>query len=154
MRIWDCHCHLQGDETGAYVLEQMDAAGVERVNLFSRYPGRGRSESEPVTQAEVREVIDHVASVQSVDPARIYGLVFANPRAEGVIEEVERGITDLGLRGVKMIPDHWSPCDDLVMPFYALVRGRIPARIRSSPGTAFLAKKKVQKTRCPIGIQQ
>ena len=119
MRIWDCHCHLQGDETGAYVLEQMDAAGVERVNLFSRYPGRGRSESEPVTQAEVREVIDHVASVQSVDPARIYGLVFANPRAEGVIEEVERGITDLGLRGVKMIPDHWSPCDDLVMPIYA-----------------------------------
>jgi len=36
MRIWDCHSHVRADETGPFVLEQMDAAGIERVNLFSR----------------------------------------------------------------------------------------------------------------------
>ena len=118
MRIWDCHCHLRGDETGAYVLEQLDAASVERVNLFSRYPGRGRSPDEQVSRDEVREVIDHVAAVQSADPARIYGLIFANPWAEGMVEEIERGIVDLGLRGVKLIPDHWSPTEELVFPIY------------------------------------
>lgn len=112
MRIWDCHSHLRGDETGAFVLEQMDAAGVERVNLFSRYPRAG-------TREEVRESIAHVAEVQRADPARIYGLIFANPRAEGMVEEIERGVADLGLRGVKMIPDHWSPCDDTAAPIFA-----------------------------------
>ncbi|MBI2300831.1 MAG: amidohydrolase [Armatimonadetes bacterium] len=119
MRIWDCHCHLRGEESGQCVIEQMDAAGIEKVNLFSRYPGRGRGTDDPVTRAEVRETVDHVAAVQSADPARIHGLVFANPRAEGMVEEIERGIVELGLRGVKMIPDHWSPTDDLVQPIYA-----------------------------------
>jgi predicted TIM-barrel fold metal-dependent hydrolase len=119
MRVWDCHCHLRGDETGAYVLEQMDSVGVERINIFSRYPGRGRGPDETVTQAEVRETIEHVAAVQAADPARIYGLIFANPRAEGMVEEIERGIVELGLRGVKMIPDHWEPCGDVPAPVYA-----------------------------------
>lgn len=119
MRIWDCHCHLRGDETGAFVLQQMDAAGVERVNLFSRYPGRGQDADDRVSREEVRGAVEHIAAVQSADPARIFGLIFANPRAEGMVEEIERGLTGLRLRGVKMIPDHWSPCDDLVAPIYA-----------------------------------
>ena len=118
MRIWDCHSHLEKDETGSYVLEQMDAAGIERVNQFSRYPGWGRPCDRPVGREEVREVVDHVAGVQAADPARIYGMVFANPRAEGMVEEIERGIVDKGLRGVKLIPDHWSPCEELVVPIY------------------------------------
>ncbi len=119
MRIWDCHCHLRGQETGEYVLAQMDAAGVERVNLFSAYPGRGRPADQPPTRADARQVIDHVAAVQQADPQRIYGLVFANPYVDGMVEEIERGIVDLGLRGVKMIPDHWYPGDDLVQPIFA-----------------------------------
>jgi predicted TIM-barrel fold metal-dependent hydrolase len=89
----------------------MDAAGVERVNLFSKYPHTG-------TREDVREAVDHIAEVQKADPVRIYGLIFANPRAEGMVEEIERGIVDLGLRGVKMIPDHWSPCEEVPAPIY------------------------------------
>jgi len=118
VRIWDCHCHLRGDETGGYVLEQLDKAGIERVNLFSQYPGRGQTPGEAVPREEVRRVIEHVAEVQRADPGRIYGLIFANPRAEGMVEEIERGIVDLGLRGVKLIPDHWAPTDELVFPIY------------------------------------
>ncbi|NSW57048.1 MAG: amidohydrolase [Armatimonadetes bacterium] len=122
MRVWDCHCHLKGTETGQYVIDQMNAAGIERINLFSAYPGRGLAPHETATHAEVRRVIDHVAEVQSADPGRIYGLIWANPRAEGMVEEIERGIVDLGLRGVKMIPDHWSPCDDLPVPVFEKVQ--------------------------------
>ncbi len=111
MRIWDCHCHARGDETGEQVLRQMDAAKVDRLNLFSRYPQAG-------TRADVRAAIDHIAAVQAVDPERIYGLVWANPRAPGMIEEMERGLTDLRLRGVKMIPDHWSPTEEFLLPLY------------------------------------
>ncbi|MGQ9732871.1 MAG: amidohydrolase family protein [Candidatus Zipacnadales bacterium] len=122
MRIWDCHCHLRGDETGAYVLQQMDAAGLERVNLFSRYPGRGMPYEETVPRQVVREVIEQVAAIQAADPGRIFGLIFANPRAEAMVEEIERGLVEHGLRGVKMIPDHWSPTDDLVAPIYKKLR--------------------------------
>jgi predicted TIM-barrel fold metal-dependent hydrolase len=90
----------------------MDAAGIERVNLFSKYPHEG-------TRQNVREAVDHIAEVQKADPARIHGLIFANPRADGMVEEIERGIVDLGLRGVKMIPDHWSPCEEVPAPVYA-----------------------------------
>jgi predicted TIM-barrel fold metal-dependent hydrolase len=119
VRIWDCHCHLRGGESGAYVLEQMDKAGIERLDLFSAYPGDQTGAADRAPRERLRGVIDHVAEVQSADPSRIYGLVFANPRAEGVVEEVERGIVDLGLRGVKLIPDHWEPGDELLHPLYA-----------------------------------
>ena len=112
MRIWDCHCHARGDETGPYVLEQMDAAKIDRINLFARYPREG-------TRDDVRASIDHLAAVQAADPERIFGLVWANPRAAGMVEELERGIVEKKLRGVKLIPDHWAPTDELLFPIYA-----------------------------------
>ena len=118
MRIWDCHCHCRGDETGDSVLRWMDAAGITRVNLFSRYPGdisRGRN---PVTREEMRACIDHVAAVQAADPERIFGLIWAEPRCPGMVEEVERGIVERGLRGVKLIPDHWEAGDEMLFPLY------------------------------------
>ena len=115
MRIWDCHCHARGDETGEEVLRQMDAAEVDRINLFARYPEEG-------TRQDARASVDHIAAVQTVDPERIFGLVWANPRAEGMVEEIERGIVDKQLRGVKMIPDHWAPTDELLFPIYEKVR--------------------------------
>ena len=110
MRTWDCHCHARGDETGEQVLRWMDEAGVDRVNLFGRYPGRDR--------ADLRASIEHIASVQATDPDRIFGLVWADPRTTGVCEELEYAIADRGLRGLKMIPDHWSPCDEAIYPVY------------------------------------
>ncbi|MDH7568953.1 MAG: amidohydrolase family protein, partial [Armatimonadota bacterium] len=117
MRIWDCHCHCRGDETGEEVLRQMDKAGVDRINLFGKYPGkRGASE---FRREDVRAAIDHIAAVQAADPERIFGLLWAEPRAPGMVEEIEYGIVDKGLRGVKMIPDHWEPCDPMLFPIYA-----------------------------------
>jgi predicted TIM-barrel fold metal-dependent hydrolase len=118
MRIWDCHSHARGDETGEQVLRWMDEARFDRINLFARYP-------EPVGGAfdrdAVRASIDHVARVQAADPDRIYGVVWAEPRAPGMIEELEYGLVDRGLRGVKMIPDHWAPTDEWLWPLYAKI---------------------------------
>lgn len=143
MRIWDCHCHCTGDETGDAVLRAMDAAGVDRLTLFSQYPpawtsprhagdvlgldptdtsGRPASRGGSLirfTREDVRKSTEHVAKVQAADPSRIYGMLWAEPRAPGIVEEIDYAINDCGLRGIKMIPDHWSPGDELLFPIYA-----------------------------------
>jgi hypothetical protein len=139
MRIWDCHCHARGTETGEEVVRWMDQAGLDRITLFGAYPpsmsqpfdasdplrldpfdasGRPGGSGLKYTREDVRAAIDHVAKVQAVAPERIYGMIWAEPRAPGMVEEIERGINDLGLHGVKMIPDHWSPGDELLYPIY------------------------------------
>lgn len=119
MRIWDCHCHARGDETGDQVLRWMDQAQVDRINLFARYPAPSGGE---FRREDVRASIDHIASVQAVDPDRIFGLIWAEPRAPGMIEEIEYGIVEKGLRGVKMIPDRWAPNDERLFPLYEKVQ--------------------------------
>lgn len=120
MRIWDCHCHLRGGETADDVLRAMDAAGIERVSLFGRYPGvRGGG---PSSREQVREAVEHIAAVQAAAPDRIWGLLWADPRAEGMVEEIEYGIVERGLRGIKMIPDHWAPTDEMLFPIYEKMR--------------------------------
>jgi len=115
MRVWDCHCHARGDETGEQVLRSMDEAKVDRVNLFAKYPapkgGQYRRE-------DVRASIDHIAKAQTADPDRIFGLIWAEPRTPGMVDEIEYGIVEKGLRGVKMIPDHWGPTDEMLLPIY------------------------------------
>jgi predicted TIM-barrel fold metal-dependent hydrolase len=119
MRIWDCHSHCKGAETGEQVLRWMDAAGVERINLFSRFPGGDfRDPKAPPTRQAVRDSIEHIAAVQAADPSRIFGLVWINPRAPGMLEELERGLVDRRLRGAKMMPDHWYPSEEWLFPFY------------------------------------
>jgi predicted TIM-barrel fold metal-dependent hydrolase len=125
MRVWDCHVHCRGDETGDEVLRAMDAAGIERMNLFSDYPWRevgGRrvphGPDSHASREDLRACVDHIAKVQSADPSRIYALVWVDPRSPFTAEEVERGIADKGLRGIKLIPDQWFPYDEMLFPLY------------------------------------
>ena len=124
MKIWDCHCHAQGNETGDQVLRWMDEAKLDRICLFSRYPAEratdiGRDLPPAVYRREdVRAATDHIASVQAADPDRIFGLLWVEPRAPGILEEIEYALVDKDLRGVKMIPDHWSALDDMMMPIF------------------------------------
>jgi predicted TIM-barrel fold metal-dependent hydrolase len=93
----------------------MDEAKVDRIDLFSKYPGPAGGE---YRREDARASIDHIAKVQAADPDRIFGLIWAEPRTPGMVEEIEYGIVDRGLRGVKMIPDHWAPTDELLFPIY------------------------------------
>jgi hypothetical protein len=123
MRIWDCHCHCRGDEKGGEVLKAMDKAGIERINLFSKYPQEDDAKGPygpgaHASREAVRAQIDHIAKVQAADPSRIYGMIWAEPRCPSMVEEIERGIQKKHLRGVKLIPDRWFPYDELLFPIY------------------------------------
>lgn len=115
MRIWDCHCHARGNETADQVLRWMDDARIDRINLFARYPGPVDGQ---YRRDDAHESIDHIAQIQAADPDRIYGLIWAEPRTPGMVEEIEYGIVEKGLRGIKMIPRHWSPTDEMLFPIY------------------------------------
>ena len=123
MDIWDCHCHCHGEETAEDVLAQMDQAGIKRVSLFSYFPADYYAGSCPIIpRGDLRASIDHVADLQEAAPDRIYGLLWADPRTDGVAEEIEYALVDRKLHGIKMIPDHWSACDEFMFPIYEQVR--------------------------------
>ncbi|MEI6503694.1 MAG: amidohydrolase family protein [Armatimonadota bacterium] len=122
MQIWDCHVHCRGGETADDTLKAMDAAGLTRINLFARYPGNPQGECLPPLRESYRETIEHVAALQDAAPDRIYGLFWPDPRSEGVLEDIEYALVDRGLRGLKMIPNHWSPCDEFMFPIYEKVQ--------------------------------
>ena len=122
MNIWDCHVHCAGDETADEVRREMDRAGIARISLFSVHPGNVRELCPPPSREALRGAIDHVAGLQEADPERIFGLFWADPRTAGVLEEIDYALTDRGLHGVKMIPNHWSACDEFMFPIYEKMR--------------------------------
>lgn len=118
MRIWDCHVHCRGGETVEETLAGMDAVGIERINLFARYPRNPVDHRLAPPREVYRAEIDHIAMLQDGAPDRIYGLFWPDPRTEGIVEEIEYALVDRGLRGIKMIPMGWSPSDELLLPVY------------------------------------
>jgi uncharacterized protein len=122
MSVWDCHIHLMGGETAPEILSQMDEGGITRATLMSRFPADFREMCPPVSREAQREAIDHVAGLQAADHDRVWGLYWVDPRTEGILAEVEYALGDRGLHGIKMIPDHWTACDEFLFPLYEKVR--------------------------------
>lgn len=119
MNIWDCHVHCyDGNDRAEDILPQMDQAGITRISLMGFHPTGLREASPPPTNEALRAAIDHLAGVQAADPDRIYGLFWADPRTPGILDLLEYALVDRGLRGVKLIPNHWAPCDEVMLPFY------------------------------------
>ncbi len=108
----DCHFHVKGTEDAKKVLAAMDRSGVERAILLGR---------RAVTLLEQRESNDDLAKLCSADPQRLVGFARTDPRIPGILDEILRCRESLQLTGIKMLPDHWSPADDFMMPIYAAV---------------------------------
>jgi len=122
MDIWDCHVHCMGGETPDELLHQMDVGGITRVTVMSEFPGDFRHDCPPVTREAMHAAAQHVISLQQADPERVYGLLWADPRSEGVVDEIEWALSDGGLHGIKLVPNHWSPGDEFMLPIYEKVR--------------------------------
>jgi predicted TIM-barrel fold metal-dependent hydrolase len=62
---------------------------------------------------------DEVAAFVAEDPGRRIGFLAIDPHQEN---EVERGVRELGLKGIKLYPvlARFDPCDPSLGPFYAL----------------------------------
>ena len=69
---------------------------------------------------------DRTAEWVRRDPDRIIGFAAIDPMEDDHLEELERGVEDLGLRGVKLYPvlGRYSPADPLVFPLYAEAQRR------------------------------
>ncbi len=105
----DCHVHVNGTEDPKKVLESMDTNGVEKAMLF----GRGAKE-----MRAQRESNDDLAKLCSADPKRLIGFMRIDPRIKGITDEIKRAREKLKLVGIKMLPDHWAPCDDFMAPVW------------------------------------
>ncbi|KPJ55829.1 MAG: hypothetical protein AMS16_03570 [Planctomycetes bacterium DG_58] len=109
----DCHIHVRADLDSKKVLADMDRLGIDRVVLMG--PGfRGTIE-------EQRSSDDALAKICGTAPERLLGFARIDPRIDGITDEIKRCKEELKLPGVKMLPDHWAPCDEFMFPVYEAI---------------------------------
>ena len=110
-------CTLEGWDDPQVVLRGMDAAGVDKLVLFSAAPLRdGR---EPIA---MRDSAADVARVAAAAPDRIIPFLWVEPLLPGAVDDLDYAVNDLGIKGVKMIPNHWYPTDEAVFPVYEKIQ--------------------------------
>lgn len=107
----DCHVHTRGKENAADVLAQMDKIGLDRTVLLG--PHRGGN-----TAKALQEGNEWLAKLVAADRDRLIGFMYIDPRVPGAGDVIRHGAQELKLRGVKMLPDHWFPYDEMMNPVY------------------------------------
>jgi len=123
MLVIDCHVH-SGWEKPEKIVAEMNRHGIDKLVLFSPYPGEMTNEYSDAfvySSKRQREVARYVAEVQREHPDRIIGFIWLEPRLEDAVEILEWAIADLELKGVKMIPYHWYPYEKKLLRVYEKV---------------------------------
>jgi len=116
--IIDCHVHGWGKESAKEIIKGMDAAGLDKIVLFTP-PPRWDEGEEPLT---MRQAADWLAQIVAQAPERIIPFTWIEPTLPDAIEALEYAVRDLGFKGVKMIPNHWYPYDEAVFPVYEKIQ--------------------------------
>lgn len=96
------------------LIEDMDKAGVDMAVCLAVDPGYrgGRERSFPMWQQN-----EYIAEAQAKYPDRIIGWFGIDPFRPDAVESLERGIKELGLKGVKLLPGWFSVSDAKIAPF-------------------------------------
>ena len=110
MRVVDCHVHLEKTSRSSEILRQMDANGVERILLMSRYE-RGSFDATLENLQEVQRLMKEA-------PGRISGLAWLNPAVPRSETLARCALREMGFSGIKIIPDHWFVYEDRFEPFW------------------------------------
>lgn len=73
-----------------------------------------------VAVAQAREVNDQTAELARAYPQKLIGFMSVHPRDPGMLEEIERAVHDLGLRGIKLGPNYqnFDPVGDDAFRLY------------------------------------
>ncbi len=132
--IVDVHTHnIQPEDFSDFSLRAMERAGLAlKPFSFETYAAHMRTVDRSILFG-VRAVAsgwacpnDRTAEWVRRDPDRIIGFAAIDPMEDDHLEELERGVEDLGLRGVKLYPvlGRYSPADPLVFPLYAEAQRR------------------------------
>ncbi len=107
------------DPTGEKLVATMDAAGVDMSCIFA--VDYGLLTGEPGVSIEDQNRA--IASAVKRFPDRLIGLFAIDPRREGALEMLRRGVEDWGLRGLKLHPTvGYYPFDEVAYPLYEYCR--------------------------------
>jgi len=131
-KVLDAHTHLSGSESGesaANILACLDECGVDKAFVFAPLVDVHSWQISNEHLDDIRTHNDYCADICSAAPDRLLGFCVLNPApqlAKGslsravdlMIEEAQRCHTELGLRGVKMVPDGWYPNDPELVRLY------------------------------------
>ena len=112
--IIDCHLHSRGTETAKEVIEGLDVRGVDRAVIFA--PSGNRAGD------KVREHTDFIVNLAAEADGRVIPFAWIDPSYEHAVEEVERAVTEKGVKGVKIIPDRWHPYSEDCQRVYEKVQ--------------------------------
>ncbi|HEX2036609.1 MAG TPA: amidohydrolase family protein [Chloroflexota bacterium] len=89
-------------------MEYVDRAIV--FNIAAPPPGDERAEGGPVAGSvafgQAREVNDQTAALVRAAPDKLIGFLSVHPRDPGMLDEIERAVHELGLRGIKLGPNY------------------------------------------------
>ncbi len=109
----DCHIHCGRQADGSEVLKAMDAQEMDRALLIAP-PMKDSNE-------ELVESIEIISRICAPDPDRLIGFAWIEPPLSGSVDHVQMA-ADKGLRGIKMIPDHWYPYEERFFPVYERIQ--------------------------------
>jgi predicted TIM-barrel fold metal-dependent hydrolase len=108
----DCHIHCRPDARGKGVLKAMDSVEMDRAVLIAPHM-TGSNE-------EVVQSIRIITRICAAGPERLLGFAWVEPTLSDAADHVQLA-ADKGLKGIKMIPDHWYPYEERFFPVYAKI---------------------------------
>ena len=123
----DCHVHCTTPVDGGDLLRRMDECEMDKALVCAM---------QVRTAADFAPSIDAITRTCAADLERLIGFAWVEPTLPEAVDHVRIAV-DRGLRGVKMIPDHWYPYEERLFPVYEEIqRARKPILFHS--GILFL----------------
>jgi predicted TIM-barrel fold metal-dependent hydrolase len=128
--IVDCHTHLWAPEhLGPPWREEVKGAGGRPVDLTADPEAHARGTAAAdvafafafhVPRGRVEVPNDYVAGYARANPDRIVGYLSVDPTEEGALQEMDRAVHVLGLRGLKLGPTYqgYHPLDERALAVY------------------------------------
>lgn len=96
------------------LLEDMDQAGVD-VSVCMGGDMAFLTQEEP--ELPFMRQNEYIAEAQAKYPKRIVGFFTIDPFRPGAPALLEKGVRELGLKGVKILPSWFSPAEERIAPF-------------------------------------
>lgn len=96
------------------LIKDMDSAGID-VSVCLPIDFAFMCQQEP--EISVWKANEYVAEAQQKYPDRIVGFVGVDPMRAGAVDILEKGVKELGLKGVKIFPGWYYPNEERIAPF-------------------------------------
>jgi predicted TIM-barrel fold metal-dependent hydrolase len=137
LQLVDAHTHTSGSEYDGSpedVVACFDGCGIDKAFMFAPLLRPQGWELQVEHLDNIRQNNDYIAHFCSQAPERLIAFAVLNPNpgiaggdrrmaARLMEEEAERCYHELGIRGVKMVPDRWTAEDEEMVPLLEGIAG-------------------------------